>query len=116
MSGHRVFQDMRLGKEAGANVVQDPGDGGTIWPSVDDSICPLVIGAGAETRSLADPLKFPPGFRMTLSVKTDGGGSVAVTEIDGGSATFDSVNETLTIVVTAAGAWVSQGNYNVTIA
>jgi hypothetical protein len=56
--------------------IADPGNGNAI-PVTDSGWCPLVSGAGAETRTIADPTS--AGMRIRLFMDTDGGGNIAVT-------------------------------------
>ncbi|KKK96767.1 hypothetical protein LCGC14_2659490, partial [marine sediment metagenome] len=77
----------------------DPGDAETISVlNKDLSYVPLVTGASLEARTLADPLR--AGIRLTLALKTHGGGNVVVT----GSSGVDFAGNTAMTFATAGGA------------
>lgn len=66
MSGHNALQETYRASHA----KQDPGDAGVLV--VDRSPCAFdLVSAGAETRSLSDPLR--SGLMLLLNMKTDGG-------------------------------------------
>lgn len=77
MDPHRIHHDLYQGPK----VLDDPGDAGMIRVVDDLSICEMVSGASAETRTLDDPTK--PGIRFTLRLLTDGGGDVVVYAANG---------------------------------
>lgn len=77
MDPHRIHHDLYRGPK----VLDDPGDAGLIRVVDDLSICEMVSGASAETRTLDDPTK--PGIRFTLRLLTDGGGDVIVYAANG---------------------------------
>lgn len=66
MSAHNVLQEL------GGAVFEmlDPGDAGSIGPDRYGAVCPVVT-AGAETRTLAAPLR--AGIVATVVLETDGG-------------------------------------------
>lgn len=77
MSGHNTLQEMsNAGFEAA-----DPGDANTIYVDRWGMMVPMVSGASAETRTLAQPVK--AGLMVTLVLDTDGGGDITVTVTGG---------------------------------
>ena len=83
--------DMAMYKD----LIKDPGEAGAI-PVLKSGLCKLVT-AGAETRTLADPVS--PGVEIQLSLMTDGGNCVITTASgmngDGDTTlTFDTVGDT----------------------
>lgn len=87
------------------SIVADPGDGNAI-PITGGKVY-FDVGAGVETNTLADPTA--DGIFLLMSMRTDGGGSRAVTAahvIDGSSntvMTFDSGGETIILRSTQCG-------------
>lgn len=59
-------------------LIPDPGNGGAL-PTTKTGMIALVTG-GAETRTLADPVK--EGLRLCLAFKTDGGDCVVTAASD----------------------------------
>lgn len=59
--------------------IQDPGNGKTFSCKKHGGIVELVIGAGSETRTLANPVK--AGLELTIAVKTAGGGTATVSGV-----------------------------------
>lgn len=71
MSAHRALRDLFRAYEAvGPGIGNDPGNAGTITPTLWGVIYPIVT-AGAETRTLARPDK--AGILTTIVLDTDGG-------------------------------------------
>ncbi len=71
MSAHRVLRDLfRAFEGVGPGIGNDPGNAGTITPTMWGVIYPIVT-AGAETRTLARPDK--AGVLTTVVLDTDGG-------------------------------------------
>ena len=71
-NAHRILKTLleAFTPNIGPGILADPGDGGTIRPTMNFQICELV-SATAETRVLANPDR--PGIRFTLRLLTDGG-------------------------------------------
>ena len=86
----------------GPKILADPGTGKVIRVTADLQICEMVVGASAETRTLANPTK--PGIRFVLRLKTDGGGDLVVTAANGlnaslnTTATFSEVDDFLSLI------------------
>lgn len=80
-SGHRILETLYEAFTAniGPGLLADPGDAGTIRPTMNFQICEMV-SAGAETRTLANPNR--SGIRFILRLLTDGG-NVVVTAANG---------------------------------
>ncbi|MEP0846061.1 MAG: DUF2190 family protein [Phycisphaerae bacterium] len=98
VTGVTVYNDLE-------NVIADPGDGEAI--PVDDSGSCQLVTAGAETRTLAAPLRV--GQLLALSMKTDGGNCVvtaaaAVNETGNNTLTFDNTGEVIILVGIEEGA------------
>lgn len=71
MSAHRVLRDLfRAFESVGPGIGVDPGDGGTIAPTMYGQQY-LITTAGAETRTLARPDK--AGILASVVLDTDGG-------------------------------------------
>lgn len=71
MSAHRALRDIfRAFESVGPGIGNDPGNAGTITPTLWGLIYPIVT-AGAETRTLARPDK--AGILTTIVLDTDGG-------------------------------------------
>jgi len=71
MSAHRVLRDLYRGFESvGPGIGKDPGNAGTISPTVWGQQF-LIVTAGAETRTLARPDK--AGILVSIVLDTDGG-------------------------------------------
>ena len=71
MSAHRALRDFFRAFEAnGPGVLNDPGDAGSIEPTMWGQQC-LITTATAETRTLARPAK--AGILCSISLDTDGG-------------------------------------------
>jgi hypothetical protein len=71
MSAHRVLKDLFRAFEAnGPGVLNDPGDAGSIEPTMWGQQC-LITTAAAETRTLARPAK--AGIMCSVVLDTDGG-------------------------------------------
>jgi len=97
--------------EAFAAPLVDPGDGGAI-PVTQSGNVPLVTGADAETRTLADPTF--AGQVLALSLKTDGGGDCVITVASpinaagNNTVTLDDAGDSLVLIGVAVGdnlAW-----------
>lgn len=93
----------------GPKILKDPGNGGVIEATKDLQICEMVSGASGETRTLKRPTK--PGIRLTLRMKTDGGGDIVVTATGGYNvagetqAVFADVSDFLPLIsVTVSGS------------
>ena len=86
----------------GPGILADPGDAGTIRPTMNFQVCEMVSGASGETRTLASPNRV--GIRFILRLLTDGGGNVVVTAADGLNvalntvATYADASEFLSVV------------------
>lgn len=72
MSAHRTLNDMfrAFDPKVGPGILKDPGDAGTITPTMWGQICSVVTTA-AQTRTLAQPTK--PGVLVTVVLDTDAG-------------------------------------------
>ena len=73
----------------GPGSLADPGDAGTIRPTMNFQVCEMVSGASGETRTLASPNRV--GIRFILRLLTDGGGNVVVTAADGLNVALNTV-------------------------
>jgi hypothetical protein len=111
MSAHTFLPDMATADWH----LPDPGNGGAL-PTSKCGIVPLVT-AGAETRTLADPVR--SGLFLTLAFKTDGGDCVITADSDVTATagenviTFDTAGESITlfsIPVGSAFKWRVFGN------
>ena len=88
MSSHRTLNDLyHAYTDIGPGILADPGDGGTIAPTMWGQICEIT-SAGAETRTLARPNR--SGIRFTVVLYSDGG-NVTLTATGGLNAAGDTV-------------------------
>lgn len=103
MNPHNFAQRM---SEDHAFELGDPGDAGRIKPLGFGQVC-LLISAGAETRTLADPIFI--GQRFTLAMETDGG-DVTVTsdsplnQTGNNTAVFGDAKDSLDLYAVSDGA------------
>lgn len=106
-SPHRIHHDLYRGPK----VINDPGNGGIIRADADLQICEMTLGAGSETRTLANPTK--PGIRFVVRLKTDGGGTLVLTAAAGlnvaleTQATFADASDFLSLISVT----ISAGSY-----
>jgi len=97
-TAHRIHHDLYDGPKT----LDDPGDGGVIRAVEDLSICEMVSGTVAESRTLANPSK--PGLRLVLRMVTNGGGAITVTAANGltvslsTSTVFNAVGDMLSLI------------------
>ena len=94
----------------GPGILADPGDAGTIRPTMNFQVCEMVSGASGETRTLASPNRV--GIRFILRLLTDGGGNVVVTAAaglnvaDNNVVTFGDASDALSLVSVTKSAGV----------
>ena len=104
----------------GLDTLADPGDGEAITPLVSSYV--QLVTAGAETRTLSDPVS--AGQLLTITMLTDGGDGVvtaasAVNQTGNNTLTFGAILDTITLVGIADGAssyrWSVVGNDGVAL-
>lgn len=88
------------------DLISDPGDAGSLGASYDSFYCELTT-AGAETRTLADPLA--GGIMAVIAMRTDGGNAVvtaatAINATGNNTLTFGDAGDSVTLVSVADGA------------
>jgi hypothetical protein len=117
-----VRQTFQKDQRAGDWMILDPGDGGAIEAGK-SGVCPLTIGAGAETRKVPAPTQH--GQWLVINVNKVAGGSVTLTFVDpdGTAVNFQPVITTPALSATtsvlmlrsalSSGVfkWVGTGNY-----
>jgi hypothetical protein len=91
---------------AAYDLISDPGDAGSLGASYDSFYCELT-SAGAETRTLADPLV--GGITAVITMRTDGGNIVmtaatAVNATGNNTLTFADAEDSIVLVSVADGA------------
>lgn len=103
-NAHRILKTLfeAFTRNIGPGLLADPGDGGTIRPTMNFQICEMTSGSSGETRTLANPDR--SGIFFTLRLYTDGGGNVVVTASNGlnvlleDTATFADASDLLHLV------------------
>ena len=80
-NAHRVLKTLYEAFTAGIGpgILADPGNAGTIRPTMNFQICEMVSAEG-ETRTLINPSR--PGIRFLVRMKTDGG-DITLTSTNG---------------------------------
>ena len=122
MSGHNLLQHI---SETTELEVLDPGSGGTIPADRSFGVCSVVTTA-SEARKVGSPQR--AGIVMTVCLKTDGGGDLAITSAGGeilnsGSgtettATMADAGDVLTLVSVRKGSnivWAVLANHGATL-
>tara|TARA_Y100001949_G_C15790530_1_gene244775 strand:+ start:225 stop:596 length:372 start_codon:yes stop_codon:yes gene_type:complete len=103
MSGHRALTDNYLAD----TTVEDPGTGNTIYIARNPAIVELDHSAGGTgTRTLAAPQA--SGIIVTLTMKSDGGGTLTVTATNhtvagADSLLFEDAGDTIMLVSVPSG-------------
>mgnify|MGYP007071611090 CR=1 FL=1 len=94
MGSFNDLNQLRECKASGANLLRDPGNGGTLYLPIDDGLCLLTLAAAGETRALRAAADVPLGVRVTVVVDQITGGGTCTMEgitfsVEGERATFE---------------------------
>jgi hypothetical protein len=123
MPGNTINYELAMAALGGANLIPDPGDGGTIHVGdKSHAMCQLEDAGGTETRTMMTAEGLQPGIQVDL-VKVKGSSNVNVTiETIGGTSlyTFTDPHEFLRLVsayseITGRCHWIAIANVGVTV-